>query len=491
MKAGYRLAAGAGALVLTAAIALPALGFGQDDQPRTYVLAQHDEKLDRTVSHHFDHANVNEVLAWLVQQGFSYVVNDRDFGPDTTVTLDFNHVTVREAAHALADALGGHWEREGKVYVFRDGRAEALGEGWGGGSYALAMPPSANFDSEKMRRQMEEMQRNMPHFDSQKLQQQIEKMQRNMPHFDSEKLQRQMEEMKKNMPHFDSEKLERQLEEGDRNRVDAEDMAKRIMQEHAKHKGGQFGWSGNMSPEQEKAFKKSMEEWGRTFSKQFEGQAPRVWVAPDNEAWREYGRKMEEWGRRVEEEARRHKGDEDHMVLPPMPKMPELPEMNWAMPKIAIPPMPPAMHGGGDNGPDVDVEAAPEAQGYFGSEAPRAKKRYIITRHSDGNKPEVEVEGVPEPPEISDSGAPHAQRKERYIIRNRGGEASAEAPRAIDAKRFLASLSREQKQKAWQDGYLRYSELTPEQRQLLGDPRPEGDWRIKLSVDGESIEVRG
>jgi hypothetical protein len=107
MKVRYKVAIGVAGLAVAGGVLTPQLGFGQDVFRPT-----HEAALDKIVTKHFEDVNVNEVFAWLVEQGFSYAIKDADFNA-TRVSMNIDHQSLWDAANSLADVLGGHWVHEG------------------------------------------------------------------------------------------------------------------------------------------------------------------------------------------------------------------------------------------------------------------------------------------------------------------------------------------------------------------------------------------
>jgi hypothetical protein len=56
--------------------------------------------------------------------------------------------------------------------------------------------------------------------------------------------------------------------------------------------------------------------------------------------------------------------------------------------------------------------------------------------------------------------------------------------------KFLKSLSSNQKDTQSKRGYIRYDDLTREQKRLLG-VRPDGKFEIRLKVNQDEVVVRG
>jgi hypothetical protein len=59
-----------------------------------------------------------------------------------------------------------------------------------------------------------------------------------------------------------------------------------------------------------------------------------------------------------------------------------------------------------------------------------------------------------------------------------------------DFKALAASFTPEQKQKHERQGFLRYSDLTPQQRRYLGHMTNDGDWTVKYSGDGHEFTIK-
>jgi len=69
-------------------------------------------------------------------------------------------------------------------------------------------------------------------------------------------------------------------------------------------------------------------------------------------------------------------------------------------------------------------------------------------------------------------------------------------PFMIDSKRMrikelLESLTPAQKEKQEKQGYLNLDDLTPKQREMLGDIPKEGNWTFSYSIDGKKVTIKG
>lgn len=78
-----------------------------------------EQDLDRRVSVDID-GNFSDVLKWLKQQNVDFVIADESVGK-RRISLHMHDKPLREAMDAVAKALGGEWERENDTYVFQSG----------------------------------------------------------------------------------------------------------------------------------------------------------------------------------------------------------------------------------------------------------------------------------------------------------------------------------------------------------------------------------
>lgn len=90
----------------------------------------------------FSNALVADVMDRLRQQGVNFVLADRNVQTDLRITLNLAEQPEEEAMYALGEALGGHWERRGSVYLFRRG-AGSPSPASGGGTAPVAQPAGA------------------------------------------------------------------------------------------------------------------------------------------------------------------------------------------------------------------------------------------------------------------------------------------------------------------------------------------------------------
>jgi len=210
----------------------------------------------------FSSAQVTEVLRWLRDNGYNFVVNDSELPKNRTITLNISSQPVSAVADAIARSLDGHWETSNGIHVFKKGTfmknwMTVPSEGnliWGG-----AIPSDSQIQEKiaremqdafgpKFQKQMEEMAR------SQKLSAEKQELK-------ARKLQEQFgPEFEKKMQDAFGPKFQKQMEEMARSqKLGAEDqeLKARKLQE-------QFG------PEFEK---KMQDAFGPKFQKQMEDMA--------------------------------------------------------------------------------------------------------------------------------------------------------------------------------------------------------------------------
>ena len=83
----------------------------------------------------FSSAHITEVLKWLRDNGYNFVVNDNDLPKNRTITLNIKDLPVSAVADAIAKSLDGHWETTNGIRVFKKG---TLMKNW------MAVPSEGN-----------------------------------------------------------------------------------------------------------------------------------------------------------------------------------------------------------------------------------------------------------------------------------------------------------------------------------------------------------
>jgi|GEM_PF-2433173 len=69
----------------------------------------------------FRNAKAEEVLRFLENKGVNFVIADKDMPKNETITVNAQDQPVENVLDAIASALGGHWENQRGVRVFRKG----------------------------------------------------------------------------------------------------------------------------------------------------------------------------------------------------------------------------------------------------------------------------------------------------------------------------------------------------------------------------------
>jgi len=64
-----------------------------------------------------------EVLSWLEKHGVNFVVSAGEISDSARVTLNVQDQPIDDVVNAIARALGGHWEKENGIRVFQKGNA--------------------------------------------------------------------------------------------------------------------------------------------------------------------------------------------------------------------------------------------------------------------------------------------------------------------------------------------------------------------------------
>jgi hypothetical protein len=80
----------------------------------------------RRVTAQFRNAPARDVLAWLEQQGVSFIVSDGVIPPDVRVTMNISDQPLADVTEALARSMGGHWQRQGEIRIFSKGLVPSM-----------------------------------------------------------------------------------------------------------------------------------------------------------------------------------------------------------------------------------------------------------------------------------------------------------------------------------------------------------------------------
>jgi hypothetical protein len=109
---GWKLAIAAASTAIVAGTGLTLAHAHQDSRinPNT-----------KLVSADFDSAPLDDVLSWLSSQEPDNVISRSGADPGSTITLHVHNQSLRTTEDAIADALGGRWQRDGQTLVFQRG----------------------------------------------------------------------------------------------------------------------------------------------------------------------------------------------------------------------------------------------------------------------------------------------------------------------------------------------------------------------------------
>jgi hypothetical protein len=74
--------------------------------------------LQKPITKRFVNAKLDDVLAWLSLEQLSFVADSSEF-PNKTVTLSFRGQRLGSVLDAIAEAFGGSWQRRGEIFTLR------------------------------------------------------------------------------------------------------------------------------------------------------------------------------------------------------------------------------------------------------------------------------------------------------------------------------------------------------------------------------------
>ncbi|HSI72669.1 MAG TPA: hypothetical protein VK934_05790 [Fimbriimonas sp.] len=107
------------------------------------VVARTQEAQGPKVSVNFTKAPVMDVFNWLKDKGVNFVIADGMIPAGTTVTLNINDQPVDAVVEAVAAAIGGHWQRQGAVRVYRAGPSPFMAAQGMPGNFTAFAPGTA------------------------------------------------------------------------------------------------------------------------------------------------------------------------------------------------------------------------------------------------------------------------------------------------------------------------------------------------------------
>lgn len=548
----YKIALAASAAVAAGAIGIPQIAHSQEraqEAPRVYVGAE-DPKLREIVTVRFNDASVREVLDWLGQRGVSYVVDDSEL-LSRHVSLNIDHQPLRDAVRAFADVLGGHWEKHNNVYTFHKGRAV---DGVDGSFFrSFAMPQTQfkdlgqlpeqrffpntkdipNFNGQDMEKFGKEMEKWGENFAKSFEGKNFEGQGRKMTPEEEKKFRQDMEKWGQNfrqnfnfnfkdMDKFqglspeDIKKLHQGMEKFHQN-FNSKDMQglygrnmtpeqrKKFEQEMAKaHQNFRFDFNskdmpkwhsqGDMNPEEMKKFHQDMEKWQQDFQKNFKPNMEKY--AQEMKAWAQAHKNDKSWSSK-DGKAWIFRGDDnatpeerawlkEHGLppIPPMPPLGNLPNGQMLRELQGKDGVRFYQYGNGGKADQLLRELkTKDGVKYYqygnGSKMPNAQL-FRELNGKDLQRFEMDKDGVFRA--LPKGRLPEKMDGLNFVYPNVVNKGNVD--------RLLKSITPAQRELQARRGYLRPSDLTPAQRELLGSVSKSGDWTIQYNVNGQKLTIR-
>lgn len=76
---------------------------------------------DKRVSASMNNASMDDVLEWLRRTGVNFVIDAGDPAARARLNINVNNQPLKDVMDAIAEALGGEWQKNGDVYSLRSG----------------------------------------------------------------------------------------------------------------------------------------------------------------------------------------------------------------------------------------------------------------------------------------------------------------------------------------------------------------------------------
>ncbi|AIE86886.1 hypothetical protein [Fimbriimonas ginsengisoli] len=434
----------------------------------------------------FRGVKASEVFSWLENRGVNFVVSDGEIPAGTNVTLNLQDVSLDGAVDAIARALGGHWEKENGIRVFKRGEAP----------FRFFSGPEVTAGARNgAKSPFQALPRNRQSFNA--------------------------------MPAMPAFPQGHPLSDKEAEKLFGKDYQKR-MEEWGQEFAKKFG------PEQEKAQKK----WAEEFAKQHKGEfGPGFQFKMQKEFGPEFQQRMQkEFGPEFQQRMQKEFGPEFQQRMQKefgpefQQKMQKEfgPEFHMKMQKEFGPEFQKKMEKMGQEmqkrfGPGSDFE---KQMKQLAEE--NAKSGRVYRLNGDGvyklDKKQLE-ELKAEAARARSEGA--RARAEGAGARREGARARAEAGRvrqgegwkvlrsgdspytflrskgdgnfhvfrsdsgsALDIKKFLKNLTPDQRDRQRKRGYIWWDDLTREQKEMLGG-RPDGRFEIRYKINDDEITIRG
>lgn len=496
------------------------------------------DQLDKKISVSFREASVQEILKELSKHGVNFIAESSSF-KSVRLTLNFDDVTVREALDSVAEIVGAKWERRGNVFTMKPVNSSTP---------LASRAPRAGSDPEALyRRGFQEygpragvplarvgqrtpseplpplagVQKPEP-----RVRINVAPQGRTMTPEEQKAFQREMEQMSKELRETlgkgltgDMEKLFKTLPQGkdwekmtpaERARFEAE-MEK--LSQRFEGFGESFGkkWEGRfepfsgkeLTPEQEKeleklfknfgddwakwgeTFGKKMELWGEQFGKNWDGEMKKLDgqrmrdMSPKERAefekeMQKFHKEMETWSKNFSKDMEKWESDFKVFQRDKDGKMRELKPEELEKLNLRIRSLPnldqftfPELRAG--------QRLSPEAQAEMRKQLEKSRKQLEESRKAMRDQIRIAVPKAP----VSPRAPGRAQTPEAPAVIHTG-----------DLKTLMASISKAQWEKHDAQGYLKVSDLTPDQRKMLGITSLDGEVSISISVDRKKLTIK-
>ncbi len=418
--------------VAGAALAVAGLGIAQNlvketkAEPVASMQALELQALKKKVSHKFINVKLADVLAWLSLEDLSFVADTSSF-PDRTATLNFVNQPLGAVLDVVAKVYGGRWERKGEIFTLLPYlNAEIAGiRNWAGAKDAAALP---------------------------------------------EILELKMEPKDFWVGLKDGQKLDPQ--------------DKKSMEAWTKKLEGHLGKDfKGFHPEDMKAWAKSHEEWSKKFGehmKLFEAD-----VLKNQKHWEQFGKEFgEKWAKEF--------GDKPHVFEFKKMDPKERAELEKELQKL---------HGElklelKDLDPQIrakveaelkDLPAKLKAMPLWGHEGKLEGVPFKDLDPKVRAKIEAELKDLPAKVKTMPFAGPDV-KIESIPFGVFTPKVRAFGSTTIKLTELLESLSPEQKARMKDQGFLKASDLSAKQREMLGPLK--GSWQIVFSKDGQKMTIK-
>lgn len=433
-----------------------------------------EQDLNRRVSVDID-GTFADVLKWLKQQNVDFVIAD-DASAKRRISLHMHDKPLREAMDAVAKALGGEWERENDTYVFQSGSQGMFFKG--------EMPDMKNFKWDvppmvELKTLPEFNKEFMKNFklDDKDMQVWIDGKKMSMK--DLEKDGRFKVFTGKDMKDFkidddgmqfwvDGKKIDlKELEKGGKFKVFSGDEMKDFMKEFKGVDGKEFKIYSNGKGDKE------IRVWvnGKEVTpRELQGKGG-TFIFGDGEMDAKTRKQVEDAMGRAKKELEMYRSKNGGKMFSDAQQK----EMDAAM-KQAREAMAQARKQLNDPKIKAEIERA---------RSKAAKEGKL----SDAQRREIELEMKRAHDEMAKA---HGEMDRAKIEMDK---AQVEIKKARlhgeNMKKLLDSITPAQWELSKKQGYLKFSDLTPAQRKLIGDVEASDNMTLSYSIDGKKITIKG